>query len=751
MNVDGLPLGAAQPSTYGRAMVSVITLAPIAAQLARSVSLNDLFPRDAFVEALRGAGQAAESGEPRLPHDIQPFFEHYGVVVRAAVQLLSEPAFDGLARFHADVEEQYTPGGPPISPVYDSFAMQFVLGCVRQGIGNETPFSVLARLLLRDPTRSRLQGMAQTLADARFELYRVKAASRNDAELEPARGGGALSVRLTGPFLRRGDFGLMRVLPFEDKLFIGESPYLLQASEDDWREHLERVVAQQQGPSAAPAPQNTSKLSSKEQGRRRQKDKAKASRNEPEEVIKRYLQFGLSDRYWLDYIMDAYVGERNGIVFLAGVPDRPELLPHSTEYEDDREIVLPPVAAFRTALARTAKKEGLLDVVLAELRRLGDFDGAAAGEPSPNEFPLLVAYATFGLRAGDGTTVLSRYERSSAALSLPPDVRSFIVALKNGWFSVLRIDRVHLDQGLEVFDLFREQELRITERAATRQVGLGDLILGWLCKDPTGTLTLEGALAHVPSRAAGPLEPLVAALRRAMPPLVDERAWKRAAADLPLPLIAAIIELRADPPLPELVNTSGDPLELVTGHYRIADHARVSASLPDAFLKNGDGSYDWVDSAGTSLAHLELSGSTLRVQVNSRKRLKAAQKRLEALLGDAIERGLAAHEDLEQAVRAQAGKNGSRLQPPELPPEVAAQLNEVVLAKIRSALDEAIPQFKGKTLRQLARTPKGRPNAISWLREQERILRNNPQLAALDVRPLWQELALPYQGLETDP
>lgn len=46
---------------------------------------------------------------------------------------------------------------------------------------------------------------------------------------------------------------------------------------------------------------------------------------------------------------------------------------------------------------------------------------------------------------------------------------------------------------------------------------------------------------------------------------------------------------------------------------------------------------------------------------------------------------------------------------------------------------------------------KGRPDAVSWLREQERILKSNPQLAGLDLRPLWQELALPFQGLETDP
>jgi hypothetical protein len=199
---------------------------------------------------------------------------------------------------------------------------------------------------------------------------------------------------------------------------------------------------------------------------------------------------------------------------------------------------------------------------------------------------------------------------------------------------------------------------------------------------------------------------------------------------------------------------SGDPIELITGHYRISDHARVAAALPREFTENGDGSYGWVDAAGTSLARLDLAGNELSVQVNSRKRLKAVQKRLEALLGDAVERSLAAHEDIEQAMRARkvrAGKTPPQSPPLEVSPELAAQLHELVLAKIRSTLDASIPQFKGKTLRQLARSAKTRSDAISWLREQERILKSNPQLAGLDMRPLWQELSLPFQGLETDP
>lgn len=657
-------------------MTSVIAFAPIAAQLARGVSLDALFPRGAIEDVLRE--EALEDDDEPLPDDVAPFFGHYVAVTRAAVQLLAVPAFDRLARFHEEVEEVYMPGGPPMSPIYDSFSMQFVLGAVPQGAGSETPYSVLARLLLRDPARARLQRMAQSLADARFELYRVPSAKGHDARIEPVRGGDALSVRLTGPFLRTGDFGLMRVLPFEDGYYIADSPYLLQASEDDWREHLKRVVVQQGAPkpasaAASSAPSKASKLSSKELARRRQKEKAKASRSEPEEVIKRYLHLGLSDRYWFDYIMDAYAGERNGIVFLAGVPDRPELLPHSAAYSDDDdapESGLTPVLAFRQKLLRTAIDEGLIDVALQELRRLSDSSDPALSVPSPNEHGLLAAYATFGLRAKDGSTVLSRFERSNAANSLFPEVRAFIDSIKSGWFTVLRADRIHLDKGIDVFDFLRQQELYISERAATRQLGRGDLLLGWLRKDPSGTLTFEGALTLVRAFTAPPFIALVDQLRSAMPPMRDEQAWKDAAADLPLPLIAGILELRANPPVPDLVNTNGDPLEI---HQAVRTHRR------------------------------------------------------------------------------KAGKKSSKAAPLELPPELAAQLQTMVLAQIRSTLDKPIPEFKGKTLRQVARNAKTRPDAISWLREQERILKSNPQLAGLDMRPLWEELSLPFQGLETDP
>jgi hypothetical protein len=93
----------------------------------------------------------------------------------------------------------------------------------------------------------------------------------------------------------------------------------------------------------------------------------------------------------------------------------------------------------------------------------------------------------------------------------------------------------------------------------------------------------------------------------------------------------------------------------------------------------------------------------------------------------------------------------ARREPIELPPEVAAELCSRVMTQIRATLDAEMPQFGGKTLRQVARSKKSRPDAVDWLRQQERLLRSNPQLSGVDLRPIWAELRLPYEGLDTDP
>src|SRR5690606_10010250 len=115
--------------------------------------------------------------------------------------------------------------------------------------------------------------------------------------------GRTFPVELTGPFLRDRDLFLGRVIRFrEERHFIADSPYLLEASESEWLTYLERAAAPTRTRSA-------------------------------EEALQRHLRFGQDWRYWLEYICNGYAGERRGIVRLAGLPDRPSTLPHHDDYD----------------------------------------------------------------------------------------------------------------------------------------------------------------------------------------------------------------------------------------------------------------------------------------------------------------------------------------------------------------------------------------------------------------------------------
>jgi hypothetical protein len=742
--------------------MTTLRFEPIALQIGKAVSIDRLLGAD----RLSGApGEGPD--DPALPADVRDFMSCYMRVIAAAWQLLGAPQFARLAQLYERIEEEFMPGGPPMSPVYDSYASQHILGEVPHGVAGETPYTVLARLTVGHARYERLHGIARALAESHFDLYRVTEAEGLSAQLERLRGNGALAVRLTGPFLRNGDRMLARVIPFGAGLFIGDSPYLLRATEVEWLDYLSRSSdpdpnpppATDDGARARPSP----KLTPKQRARLRQQQAA-ARQKAPDAAVVRLLKHGRSERYWLDYITDGYAGERRGIVYLAGVPDRPETLPHHADYlpspaealaDDDvstpRPGELDSMPRLRAALIEIAEREGITARVERELREAFEMQGLPGTDVQPSERPLLTAYCTLGARSKHGLTALEHLERERPP---NPEEQPLVESLERGWFSVFRIDRICLDEGLDVLDVLRRKKLRITERSATRQVALGDLIAGWICDDDLGTMTLEGGLLHVRSLIAPLVTDLVKRVRDAARQEMRGAEWRARAAELPPQLILALRMVREHAPVPELRNTSGHALQLARGRYSVRDPGRVRERLAATFESHDGHTFAWQSTSGILLATFELKGDALLVHVNSNERLATAKAHLEEILGDAIARSLDLIEgnlSLEPRSSAPgAPSDAAPTEPTQLPPELAQQIHSLILQRLASMLDQPIDMFKGKTLRQVARSKATRPDAISWLREQQRILQLNPQMKGLDMRPLWSELNLDYQGLETD-
>lgn len=59
---------------------------------------------------------------------------------------------------------------------------------------------------------------------------------------------------------------------------------------------------------------------------------------EPKLAYERLMKRGLDERFWLEYVFEAYASHRAEAIFLMGLPDIPESRPHS-RFNEDRHLL----------------------------------------------------------------------------------------------------------------------------------------------------------------------------------------------------------------------------------------------------------------------------------------------------------------------------------------------------------------------------------------------------------------------------
>ena len=208
-------------------------------------------------------------------------------------------------------------------------------------------------------------------------------------------------------------------------------------------------------------------------------------------------------------------------------------------------------------------------------------------------------------------------------------------------------------------------------------------------------------------------------------------------------LLDTILQTRA--PLPALHNTDDEPIVFCRVRFPVVgDEAQVATMLDglECFERDEDDEQSWTWSVpgsplhrmalrrrgdeasesesvigNTSLGHAEMNAGTLTLFVNSRERAERGQDLLASCLGDLVGPPLISHQDPERAMEEEAGQSDVE---PEFPPEEAVQVIHTYLDDYyRRILDDPHPSVDGKTLRQAARTRKGRDKVIDWLKQLE--------------------------------
>lgn len=215
----------------------------------------------------------------------------------------------------------------------------------------------------------------------------------------------------------------------------------------------------------------------------------------------------------------------------------------------------------------------------------------------------------------------------------------------------------------------------------------------------------------------------------------------------------------APTPLPQLQDAStGDPLLLVTDHYRVLDAAVLAASLASQPDVSGNAQQGWnrliegADGAQRSLSTINPGRSTDRVELFHRTQRLANDGRawFEGVAGAAVQHLTREITDpAGHLARAGGGVGGSKMgraprssstSTPDLPPEVIAQaIEQAIRRHYANWVDETIPALGGRTPRQAITTPAGLERVKGLLREYEE---GERQQSAAQGRP-----AVSYQFL----
>lgn len=231
-------------------------------------------------------------------------------------QLAELPMLDRLANPYAEATEEYMPSGPPMSPLTVSYFTSWgAFDLCTRGAKPETLCTVATDFCRAQGVDEGLLAVFEAMQASRMGIYRHEGTSGRYVLLREWVTGWEIKALSTSGYLgQAGEIWFVRVLPplFDETAFdysvVFTTPYVLgklgpgrgfvTAVEEDWSAFFERNLH------ASDAAQQAS-------------------------AYERLMKFGPSRNYWNEYIFLAYRNHRENVVFLEGVPDQPETLPHS--------------------------------------------------------------------------------------------------------------------------------------------------------------------------------------------------------------------------------------------------------------------------------------------------------------------------------------------------------------------------------------------------------------------------------------
>ncbi len=314
---------------------------------------------------------------------------------------------------------------------------------------------------------------------------------------------------------------------------------------------------------------------------------------------------------------------------------------------------------------------------------------------------------------------------ADCARLLPPAHAAALRSLSTAWFSVFRVERVDLDQGILICDTIDDRERYVHEKSGTHYAHALDVIVAFV--STTGGVEMFQGIAQVP-----PIHTL-AVIDEHKRLLANARTSDRVAATA-LTWGATLGYLRrlVRDWRPVMHHTDGEPLLPSKAHYDVLDDRALRAALSSApDLDHDERGWGWRRGDGDgalSLGRLTLDGRALILEVNSRERLARGKELIAALAGAAVKHRLDEHTDVDRLLEAARAGQPRTQAGDDLPEHVRREIIATALQRAyANVLDEPVPALDNMTPRRAAATsPEQKQRVREWLDGLEHSLHTMP-------------------------
>jgi len=319
-------------------------------------------------------------------------------------------------------------------------------------------------------------------------------------------------------------------------------------------------------------------------------------------------------------------------------------------------------------------------------------------------------------------------------------------------FSLYEVERVEMDKGLYLKDLWTRESVSVRERAGTQHIVEWDIVATRLMNAGENTWVIDGGIYNYPPRAKRFILKSLGIehkrFRLRLPNQDDVAFFKR----IGILFNHWWLDWVAFQPLPRLVTVEGDDVGLTKLVFDIHDVRKLRGALErqPEFEKNSSGKYSWGEEGSPgrrSLGTLTIRRGRLVVETMSKGRAERGRDLLERIAGEAIGYRASESKDVNEALKSRATPRRPR--PPEIPRELQARmLAQFYDQHYRQWLDEEIPALDHKTPRHAVTLKTYRPRVIDLLKEMENMEARKARHGeeAYNFGWLWKELGLEREG-----